>query len=89
MKVEELTAKVLLDNPNLDRYQLALAVAKRCEIVMEDFENLDKEFELLIEKHNPNYFEKKSTYTQLEIYSKIMGSNEILNNILNLLKGNK
>lgn len=60
-----------------------------CEIVMEDFENLDREFELLIEKHNPNYFEKKSTYTQLEIYSKIMGSNEILNNILNLLKGNK
>jgi len=31
MKVEELTAKVLQDNPNMDRYQLALAVAKRCD----------------------------------------------------------
>ncbi|MBN2817253.1 MAG: DNA-directed RNA polymerase subunit omega [Campylobacterales bacterium] len=31
MKVEELTAKVLEKNPNMDRYQLALAVAKRCD----------------------------------------------------------
>jgi len=31
MKVEELTAKVLNENPNMDRYQLALAVAKRCD----------------------------------------------------------
>ncbi|WP_457745878.1 DNA-directed RNA polymerase subunit omega [Sulfurimonas sp.] len=31
MKVEELTAKVLQDNPNMDRYQLAIAVAKRCD----------------------------------------------------------
>lgn len=31
MKTEELTAKVLNDNPNLDRYQLAIAVAKRCD----------------------------------------------------------
>ena len=31
MKVEELTAKVLEENPQLDRYQLALAVAKRCD----------------------------------------------------------
>ena len=31
MKVEELTAKVLDENPNMDRYQLALAVAKRCD----------------------------------------------------------
>lgn len=31
MKVEELTAKVLQENPNMDRYQLALAVAKRCD----------------------------------------------------------
>ena len=31
MKVEELTAKVLNANPNMDRYQLALAVAKRCD----------------------------------------------------------
>jgi len=31
MKVEELTAKVLEDNPLLDRYQLAIAVAKRCD----------------------------------------------------------
>jgi DNA-directed RNA polymerase subunit omega len=31
MKVEELTAKVLDNNPKMDRYQLALAVAKRCD----------------------------------------------------------
>jgi DNA-directed RNA polymerase subunit omega len=31
MKVEELTAKVLKNNPKMDRYQLALAVAKRCD----------------------------------------------------------
>jgi len=31
MKTEELTAKVLNDCPNLDRYQLAIAVAKRCD----------------------------------------------------------
>lgn len=31
MKVEELTAKVLEDHPNMDRYQLAIAVAKRCD----------------------------------------------------------
>ena len=31
MKVEELTAKVLQDNPSIDRYQLALAVAKRTD----------------------------------------------------------
>jgi len=31
MKVEELTAKILNENPNMDNYQLALAVAKRCD----------------------------------------------------------
>ena len=31
MKVEELTAKILDSNPNIDRYQLALAVAARCD----------------------------------------------------------
>lgn len=31
MKVEELTAKVLENNPLMDRYQLALAVSKRCD----------------------------------------------------------
>jgi len=31
MKTEELTAKVLNDCPTLDRYQLAIAVAKRCD----------------------------------------------------------
>jgi len=29
MKTEELTAKVLKNNPNMDSYQLAIAVAKR------------------------------------------------------------
>ncbi len=58
-----------------------------CEIIIKDYENLDKEFQLLIEKHTPNYFEKKSTYTQLEIYSKLTGSNPVLDKILTLLKG--
>ena len=31
MKVEELTAKVLQNNPLMDRYQLALAVSKRSD----------------------------------------------------------
>ena len=31
MKVEELTAKILDNNTNMDRYQLALAVAKRAD----------------------------------------------------------
>ncbi len=31
MKVEELTAKILDNNPNMDSYQLAIAVAKRCD----------------------------------------------------------
>jgi DNA-directed RNA polymerase subunit omega len=31
MRVEELTAKILDKNPNMDRYMLALAVAKRCD----------------------------------------------------------
>ncbi len=31
MKIEELTAKILTANQNMDRYQLALAVAKRCD----------------------------------------------------------
>ena len=31
MKVEELTAKILEENPLMDRYQLALAVAKRTD----------------------------------------------------------
>ncbi|MDD5156615.1 DNA-directed RNA polymerase subunit omega [Sulfurimonas sp.] len=31
MKVEVLTAKILNDNPNIDRYQLAIAIAKRTD----------------------------------------------------------
>jgi len=31
MKTEELTAKILTDNPNMDNYQLAIAVAKRTD----------------------------------------------------------
>ncbi len=31
MRVEELTAKILDNNPNMDRYQLAIAVAKRTD----------------------------------------------------------
>jgi len=31
MRVEELTAKILNSNPNMDRYQLAIAVSKRTD----------------------------------------------------------
>ncbi|WP_455755697.1 DNA-directed RNA polymerase subunit omega [Sulfurimonas sp.] len=31
MKVEELTAKILDANPNMDRYQLSIAVSKRSD----------------------------------------------------------
>lgn len=34
MQVEELTAKILNDNQNLDRYQLAIAVAKRSDEIL-------------------------------------------------------
>jgi len=31
MKVEELTAKILNEYPNMDRYQLAIAISTRCD----------------------------------------------------------
>ena len=31
MRTEELTAKILQDNPNMDNYQLAIALAKRSD----------------------------------------------------------
>lgn len=31
MKVQELTAKILDNNPSMDRYQLAIAVSKRTD----------------------------------------------------------
>ena len=31
MKTEELTAKILNENPNMDNYQLAIALAKRSD----------------------------------------------------------
>ena len=31
MKTEELTAKILQDNPSMDNYQLAIAVSKRTD----------------------------------------------------------
>ncbi|EQB39396.1 RNA polymerase Rpb6 [Sulfurimonas hongkongensis] len=34
MNVEELTAKILDDNKTLDRYQLALAVSKRSDEIL-------------------------------------------------------
>jgi len=34
MQVEELTAKILDDNATLDRYQLAIAVAKRSDEIL-------------------------------------------------------
>ncbi len=58
-----------------------------CDIVSDDFENLDVKFEEIIQKHSPNYFERKSTYTQIELYSKLVESNEVIEKILNLLKG--
>jgi len=34
MKVEELTAKILNENPNLDNYQIAIAVSKRTDEIL-------------------------------------------------------
>jgi len=34
MKTEELTAKILQDNPNLDNYRLAMAVAARTDEIL-------------------------------------------------------
>jgi DNA-directed RNA polymerase subunit omega len=35
MKVEELVAKILDNNPSLDRYMLAIAVAKRADELLD------------------------------------------------------
>ena len=34
MKTEELTAKILKENPNIDNYQLAMAVAARTDEIL-------------------------------------------------------
>ena len=34
MKVQELTAKILENNPSMDRYQLAIAVSKRTDEIL-------------------------------------------------------
>ena len=34
MKTEELTAKILQNNPNVDNYQLSIAVAKRSDEIL-------------------------------------------------------
>jgi DNA-directed RNA polymerase subunit omega len=35
MKVEELTAKILDNNPHMDRYKIALAVSKRADQLLD------------------------------------------------------
>lgn len=35
MKVEELTAKILENNPSMDRYKLAIAVSKRADQLLD------------------------------------------------------
>ncbi len=56
-----------------------------CEIIMGDHEELDKRFEEIIEKHKPNYFEKKATYTQIELFTKLVDTNKMLEKVLKLL----
>lgn len=58
-----------------------------CEIISGDFEKLDERFKNIITKHSPTYFEKKSTFTQIELYSQLVTSNHVLINILELLRG--
>lgn len=60
-----------------------------CEIIMGDCENLDIKFNQAIEKHSPNYFEKKSTFTQIELYSKLVETNVVIEKILDLLRENQ
>lgn len=56
-----------------------------CEIIMGDYESLDEKFEDIVKKHQPNYFEKKATRMQIELFSKFVETNQVLENILNLL----
>jgi len=59
-----------------------------CEIIIEDFEDLDNKFHDIILKYNPPVFEKKATLTQIELYKKlVIGDNKTLDKIINLLKG--
>jgi class 3 adenylate cyclase len=58
-----------------------------CEIIIGDFENLDKRFEESINKYSPTNFDKNSTLTQIELYKKLVGSTSTLEKIIKLLKG--
>jgi tetratricopeptide (TPR) repeat protein len=58
-----------------------------CEIISGDFENLDTKFQKIIEIHSPTFFEKKSTLTQIELFSQLVTTNDVLTKILKLLQG--
>lgn len=56
-----------------------------CDLIQEDFENLDYKFEQIISTHNPSYFEKKVVHNQIEIFANFVTNNECIKKILNLL----
>lgn len=58
-----------------------------CEIICGDFENLDTKFNEIIKRHSPTFFEKKSTFTQIELFSQLGTTNAVLTKILELLQG--
>jgi tetratricopeptide (TPR) repeat protein len=58
-----------------------------CEIIIGDFENLDKRFEESINKYSPTNFDKQSTLAQIELYKKLVGTTTTLEKIIKLLKG--
>jgi class 3 adenylate cyclase len=70
-----------------DDWWLASSILE-CEIIIEDFENLDSKFENIISKYSPSNFDKQATFTQIELYAKLVDiKSPTLGKILKLLKG--
>ena len=57
-----------------------------CRIIVGDFNKLDYEFHLLIAICSPNFFQKRATYIQLNLYAEIMGLEKELFDVLESLQ---
>jgi len=55
------------------------------DLILEDFDELDKKFEDLVIKYNPTYFEKRAVLEQIKIYKRYIKNNEFVNRIIEIL----
>ncbi len=56
------------------------------DLILEDFNGLDKKFGDLIEKYNPIYFEKRAVLEQVKIYQRFIENNEIIEKVIEILR---